>query len=95
MDIMMKQLDVEKLTMEKLNTIKQQMMLSAERLTAKSLGDKRQVTLSYKGMPIDVLAMNPAHEVELRCAAFIKERADPQIVPWLPFENSVFTQPVQ
>jgi hypothetical protein len=92
---MMKLLDVEKLTMEKLNTIKQRMMQAAEKLTANSLGEKRQVTLMFKGMPIHVLAMNPAHEVELRCAAFIKARADPVLVQPLPFEEAVFRQPVQ
>jgi hypothetical protein len=89
-ETMMKQLDVEHLTLEKLNAIKQQMMQAAEKLTAKSLGEKRQVTLSFKGMPIDVLALNPAHEVELRCAAFIKARANPSLVPPMPFETSVF-----
>jgi hypothetical protein len=92
---MMKQLDVEPLTQEKLNKIKQQMMQHAEKLTAKSLGEKRQVSLMFKGMPIDVLAMNPAHEVELRCAAFLKARSDPSLVPPMPFEVSVFRQPVR
>lgn len=86
----MKQLDVEYLSAEKLNAIKHQMMQAAEKLTSQSLGDKRQVTLNFKGMPIDVLALNPAHEVELRCAAFVKARADPSLVPPLPFEVAVF-----
>eukprot|EP00974_Lingulodinium_polyedra_P123182 11185825-Lingulodinium_polyedra.AAC.1 len=70
--------------------VKASMLAASAKLGKKASVEKRSFTLPYKTLEIQVIAMNPAQEIDLRVACLLKQGMPAAQLPQLPFESEVF-----